>query len=115
MGRGDSASRSRCRRNAPMADALRLAVTTFPQYWDGEGTITLNVLLIPAADPLPGSLIGPSSPSFANGAPTFTVIVNKGLGALPASTGANVIALTPTIHSAPASPWGPLSMRRRSV
>ena len=75
-----------------MADALRLAVTTFPQHWDGKGTITLNVLLIPAADPLPGSLIGPSSPSFANGAPTFTVIVNKGLSTLPASTGANVIA-----------------------
>ena len=98
-----------------MADALRLAVTTFPQHWDGKGTITLNVLLIPAADPLPGSLIGPSSPSFANGAPTFTVIVNKGLSTLPASTGANVIALTPTVHSAPASPAATFALLQSSV
>jgi hypothetical protein len=31
-----------------MADALRLALTTFPQHWDGNGTLTLNVVLIPA-------------------------------------------------------------------
>ena len=114
-GRGNSASRSRCRRNAPMANALCLALMTFPQHWDGKGTITLNVVLIPAADPLPGSLIGPSSPSFANGAPTFTVIVNKGLGTLPASTGADTIALTPTIHSAPASPAATFALLQSSV
>jgi hypothetical protein len=86
------------------ADALRLALTTFPQHWDGKGTITLNVVLIPAVDPLPGPLIGASSPSFANGAPTFKVIVDKGLAGLPSSTGPNAIPLTPTILSAPAAP-----------
>ncbi|KJC60082.1 hypothetical protein UP10_15575 [Bradyrhizobium sp. LTSPM299] len=98
-----------------MADALRLALTTFPQHWDGKGTLTLNVVVIPAVDPLPGSLIGPSSPSFANGAPTFTVIVNKGLGALPVSTGANAIALSPTILSAPASPAATFALLQSSV
>ena len=98
-----------------MADALRLVLMTFPQHWDGKGTITLNVVLLPTGDPLPGSLIEPSSPSFANGAPTFTVIVNKGLGTLPASTGANTIALTPTIHSAPASPAATFALLQSSV
>ncbi|MBR0800651.1 hypothetical protein JQ615_35345 [Bradyrhizobium jicamae] len=98
-----------------MADPLRLALTTFPQHWDGNGTLTLNVVLIPAVDPLPGSLIGPSSPSFANGTPTFTVIVNKGLGALPVSSGANTIALTPAILSAPASPAATFAMLQSSV
>ena len=28
-----------------MADALRLALTTFPQHWDGKGTVTLNVVV----------------------------------------------------------------------
>jgi hypothetical protein len=98
-----------------MADMLRLALTTFPQHWDGNGTLTLNVVVIPAVDPLPGSLIGPSSPSFANGAPTFTVIVDKGLGALPASTGSNVIPLTPTILSAPASPAATFALLQSAV
>jgi hypothetical protein len=98
-----------------MADALRLALTTFPQHWDGNGTLTLNVVLIPAVDPLPGPLIGPSSPSFANGAPVFTVIVNKGLAALPVSTGANAIALTPTILSGPASPAATFALLQSSV
>lgn len=98
-----------------MADPLRLALTTFPQHWDGNGTLTLNVVVIPAVDPLPGPLIGPSSPSFANGAPVFTVIVNKGLAALPVSTGANAIALTPTILSGPASPAATFAMLQSSV
>ena len=67
-----------------MADPLRLVLLTFPQHWDGNGTLTLNVALIPAVDPLPGPLIGASSPSFANGAPAFTVIIDRGLAALPA-------------------------------
>jgi hypothetical protein len=98
-----------------MADTLRLALTTFPQHWDGKGTLTLNVVLIPAVDPLPGPLIGPSSPSFANGAPVFTVIVNKGLASLPVSTGANAIALTPTILSGPASPAATFALLQSSV
>src|SRR5580700_4888985 len=96
-----------------MADALRLALTTFPQHWDGKATVTLNVVLIPAVDPLPGPLIGPSSPSFANGAPTFTVLVNKGFAALPTSTGA--IALTPTVLSAPASPAATFALLESAV
>jgi hypothetical protein len=98
-----------------MADALRLALTTFPQHWDGNGTVTLNVVLIPAVDPLPGPLIGPSSPSFANGAPTFTVFVDKGFAALPTSTGANAIPLTPTVHSAPASPAATFALLQSAV
>src|SRR5580704_13977254 len=96
-----------------MAEALCLVLTTFPQHWDGKGTLTLNVVVIPAIDPLPGSLIGPSSPSFASGAPTFTVFVNKGLGALPVSTGA--IALTPTILSAPAAPAATFALLQTAV
>ncbi|HEY8063089.1 MAG TPA: hypothetical protein VID74_09840, partial [Gemmatimonadales bacterium] len=98
-----------------MADPIRLALTTFPQHWDGNGTLTLNVVVIPAVDPLPGPLIGPSSPSFATGAPVFTVIVNKGLAGLPVSTGANAIALTPTILSAPASPAATFALLQSSV
>jgi hypothetical protein len=97
-----------------MGDALCLALTTFPQHWDGKGTVTLNVVLIPAVDPLPGALIG-SSPSFASGAPTFRVIVDKGLGALPASPGANAITLTPTIVSAPASPAATFALLQGAV
>src|ERR1700730_1037267 len=98
-----------------MAEALCLELTTFPQHWDGKGTLTLNVVVIPAVDPLPGPLIGPSSPSFANGAPAFTVLVNKGLGALPVSTGANAIALTPTILSAPATPAATFALLQSAV
>ncbi len=98
-----------------MADPIRLALTTFPQHWDGNGTLTLNVVVIPAVDPLPGPLVGPSSPSFANGAPVFTVIVNKGLAGLPVSTGANAIAITPTILSAPASPAATFALLQSSV
>jgi hypothetical protein len=97
-----------------MAEALCLALTTFAQHWDGRGTLTLNVVVIPAVDPLPGSLIG-SSPSFASGAPTFTVFVNKGFAALPVSTGANAIALTPTILSAPASPAATFALLQTAV
>jgi hypothetical protein len=98
-----------------MAAPLRLALTTFPQQWDGKATMTLNVVLIPAVDPLPGPLIGPSTPSFANGTPTFTVIVNKGVAGLPTSIGANAIPLTPTILSPPASPAATFALLQSSV
>ena len=98
-----------------MADPLRLALTTFPQHWDGNGTLTLNVVLIPAVDPLPGALIGTTSPSFAAGSPRFSVIVDTGLDALPASTGTNVITLTPAILSAPASPAATFALMQSAV
>jgi hypothetical protein len=98
-----------------MADPLRLVLLSFPQHWDGNGTLTLNVVLIPAVDPLPGSLIGANSPSFANGAPAFTVIVDKGLAALPASTGAFAIQLAPTLISSPASPAATFAILQSAV
>src|ERR1017187_5117023 len=98
-----------------MANPLCLALTPFPQHWDGKGTLTLNVVLIPAVNPLPNALIGPSSPSFANGAPKFTVIVDQGFASLPASTGANVITLAPSILSAPASPAATFALLQSAV
>src|SRR5579863_141239 len=98
-----------------MADPLRLALLTFPQHWDGKRTLTLNVVLIPAVDPLPGPLIGASSPSFANGAPTFTVFIDTGLTSLPASTGSNVITLPPTIVSPAASPAATFAILQSAV
>ena len=98
-----------------MADSLRLVLLTFPQHWDGNGTLTLNVALIPAVDPLPGPLIGASSPSFANGTPTFTVIVDRGLAAPPASTGPFAIPLTPTIISPPAAPAATFAILQAAV
>lgn len=98
-----------------MADPLRLVLLTFPQHWDGKGTLTLNVVLIPAVDPLPGPLIGASSPSFANGTPSFTVFIDTGLAILPASTGANVIVLSPTIVSPAASPAATFALLQTAV
>ena len=98
-----------------MADPLRLALTTFPQHWDGSGTLTLNVVLVPAVDPLPGALIGTASPSFANGSPTFSVILNPGLDALPSSTGTGAVTLTPTILSAPATPAATFALLQGAV
>jgi hypothetical protein len=98
-----------------MADQLRLAVLSFPQHWNGNGTLTLNVVLVPAIDPLPGSLIGASSSSFANGTPSFQVIVDQGLAALPTSSGANTISLTPTIISPPATPAATFAILQSSV
>ena len=43
------------------------------------------------------------------------MIVNKGLAALPVSTGANAIALTPTILSGPASPAATFALLQSSV
>ena len=60
-----------------MADALSLVMMTFPQAWDGSGTLTLNLTLLPSVDPLAGPLIGanPATPSFAAGSPVFRVHV----------------------------------------
>jgi hypothetical protein len=98
-----------------MTDPLRLVLTTFPQRWDGNGTLTLNVVLLPAVDPLPGPLIGTSSPSFASGTPKFTVFIDAGLGALPASTGPDVISLTPTVISPPATPAATFAILQNAV
>ncbi len=98
-----------------MADPLRLVLTTFPQRWDGNGTLTLNVLLLPAVDPLPNPLIGATSPSFANGAPKFRVFIDPGLGALPTSTGASVISLTPNVISPPVTPAAVFALLQSAV
>ena len=98
-----------------MTDPLRLVLTTFPQRWDGNGTLTLNVVLLPTVDPLPGPLIGTSSPSFASGTPKFTLFIDAGLGALPTSTGANVISLTPTVISPPATPAATFAILHSAV
>jgi hypothetical protein len=98
-----------------MTDPLRLVLTTFPQRWDGNGTLTLNVVLLPTVDPLPGPLIGTSSPSFANGTPKFTVFIDAGLGALPASTGPDVISLTPSVISPSATPAPTFAILQKAV
>ncbi|MEA2297892.1 MAG: hypothetical protein QOF77_828 [Solirubrobacteraceae bacterium] len=87
-----------------MADPLRLAMMTFPQHWDGAGTLTLSVLLIPSADPLAEPLIGldPATPTFARGAPSFTVLVDPGLAALPSTAAA--FALVPSVTSPAPAP-----------
>ena len=56
-----------------MADSLSLVMMTFPQRWDGNGTLTLNLTLLPSVDPISGPLIGsnPATPSFANGKPVL--------------------------------------------
>lgn len=98
-----------------MTDPLRLVLTTFPQHWDGNGALTLNVVLLPAVDPLPQPLIGTSSPSFASGTPKFTVFVDAGLGALPSSTATGVISLTPTVISPPATPAATFALLQSAV
>jgi hypothetical protein len=96
-----------------MADALRLAVMTFPQHWDGAGTLTLNVVLVPSVDPLAAALIGTSTPAFANGTPTFSVAINAGLAAEPGAPGA--VTLTPTVISAPAAPAATFALLKSAV
>ena len=56
-----------------MADALSLVMMTFPQQWDGNGTLTLNLTVLPSVDPVSGPLIGanPATPSFATGTPVL--------------------------------------------
>jgi hypothetical protein len=89
-----------------MADALRLVMMTFPQQWDGKGTLTLNVMLIPSVDPIGSPLIGtnPATPTFAKGTPAFRVIVNPGFDALPSTSDPGAITLTPTVTSAAPTP-----------
>lgn len=89
-----------------MADPLRLAMMTFPQRWDGAGTLTLGTLLVPtvAVDPLTDPLIGadPATPAFALGAPEFRVHINEKLVGLP-SDGSG-FDLVPTVTSAASAP-----------
>jgi hypothetical protein len=89
-----------------MADALRLVMMTFPQQWDGKGTLTLNVMLIPSVDPIGTPLIGsnPATPTFAKGTPAFRVIVNRGFDALPSIGDPGAITLTPVVTSAAPTP-----------
>jgi hypothetical protein len=98
-----------------MSDPLCLVLTTFPQRWDGSGRLTLNVVLLPTADPLPGPLIGTTSPSFASGTPKFTVFIDPGTGALPDPAGPNVISLTPTVISQPATPAATFNILQSAV
>ena len=98
-----------------MTDPLRLVLTTFPQHWDGTGTLTLNVVLLPAVDPLPGPLIGTSSPSFASGTPKFTVLIDPGTGALPDPANSNLVSLTPTVISPPATPAATFNILQNAV
>ncbi len=99
-----------------MADPLRLVMMTFPQHWNGKDTLTLNVMLIPSADPLAGPLIGanPATPSFVKGAPAFTVFVNEGLAALP-NTQAGALTLTPTVTSLSADPLATFTLLQNAV
>ena len=102
-----------------MADALQLVMMTFPQLWDGKGTLTLNVLLVPSdqVDPIGAPLIGadPATPSFANGAPTFSVHVQPALTALPSVTGPGVFEVAPVITSDPASPLATFTLLQGAV
>jgi hypothetical protein len=88
-----------------MADP-RLILMTFPQHWDGAGTLRLNVLLIPAVDPIGVPLIGadPATPTFATGTPTFAVQIQPGVAALPSATGPGLFTLVPTVLPPPADP-----------
>ena len=100
-----------------MNDALRLAMMTFPRHWDGAGTLTLGVLLVPSADvdPLNEPLIGadPATPAFAHGAPRFTVCADEGLAALP--TTAAAVALTSSVTSAAADPAATFQLLSNAV
>jgi hypothetical protein len=101
-----------------MADPLRLVMMTFPQHWNGKDTLTLNAMLIPSADPLAGPLIGanPATPSFAKGAPAFTVYVNETLASLPnTAPGPQTLTLTPAITSAAADPVATFTMLQSAV
>src|SRR5947209_691039 len=100
-----------------MSDPLRLAIMTFPQRWDGAGHLTLGALLVPSAavDPLTDPLIGadPTTPAFAQGAPTFRVHVNEKLVALP--TDGSGFDLVPTVTSAAAAPEATFKLLSQAV
>ena len=100
-----------------MADTLSLVLMTFPQHWDGKGTLTLNLTILPSVDPVGGPLIGanPATPSFAAGKPAFTVHVQPGVAALPGLAAPGVFPVTPTITSPAADPVATFNLLKTAV
>jgi hypothetical protein len=60
---------------------VRLSILTFPQRWDGNGNLDLNIVVIPVGDPL--SPLTPTGPSFAGTALALQAVIIPGLDALP--------------------------------
>ena len=90
-----------------MADALSLVMMTFPQQWDGSGTLDLNLTMLPSVDPVSGPLIGgqPGDAVVRRPAhPALSVHVQPTVAALPSLAAPGVFAVAPTITSAPADP-----------
>ncbi|HEY2301901.1 MAG TPA: hypothetical protein VGH66_08405 [Acidimicrobiales bacterium] len=100
-----------------MADSLSLVMMTFPQRWDGNGTLTLNLTLLPSVDPISGPLIGsnPATPSFANGKPVLAVHVQPTVAALPSLAAPGVFEVTPTVTSDPADPPATFKLLQTAV
>ena len=88
----------------PAAD-LRLALMSFPQRWDGIGTLSLNLLCIPSVDPLADPIAG-AAPAFADHIPALQAIAIPSLDAFPATTDPLAVSSTPTIL-VPAAPVPP--------
>ncbi|WP_426611293.1 hypothetical protein [Bradyrhizobium sp. McL0616] len=61
---------------------VRLSILAFPQRWDGNGNLDLNIVVIPVGDPL--AALTPTGPSFAGTELQLQAIVIPGLDALPA-------------------------------
>jgi len=77
---------------------------TFPQHWDGT-TLTLNLLLVPAVDPLVDAVAGAAAP-FADRVPDLGVVVIPSLDTLPTTLDPTALRPVPTIV-APAAPVPP--------
>src|SRR5262249_23069140 len=71
-------------RNAMALADLRLAVMSFPQWWDGA-TLSLNILCIPSVDPLSTALVGATS-AFADHVPKFRAVAIPSLDGFPSTT-----------------------------
>ena len=56
-----------------MAADLRLAVMSFPKFWDGA-TLSLNLLCVPSVDPLATPLVG-AAPAFADHVPQLRAVI----------------------------------------
>jgi hypothetical protein len=61
---------------------VRLSILAFPQYWDGNGNLDLNIVVVPVGDPL--AALTPTGPSFAGTELQLQALVIPGLDALPA-------------------------------
>jgi hypothetical protein len=79
----------------PAAD-LRLALMSFPQRWDGIGTLSLNLLCIPSVDPLTDAVAG-AAPAFADHVPILQAIAIPSLDAFPTTTDLLAVRSTPII------------------